>query len=42
MGSSILDIQGNRLNEWDAMKSLGKIVEILEKEFSMISYMYQY
>ena len=40
MGSSALDIWGDRLKEWVAMKSLAKVVEVLEKEFSMISYMY--
>ena len=37
MGSSILGIEGDWLKEWDAMKSLAKVVEISEKEFSMIS-----
>ena len=37
MGSSTLGIWGDWLKEWDAMKSLAKIVEISEKEFSMIS-----
>ena len=36
MGSSTLGIWGDWLKEWDAMKSLAKVVEIL-KEFSMIS-----
>ena len=36
MGSSTLDIWGDWLKEWDAMKSLAKVVEI-SKEFSMIS-----
>ena len=36
MGSSTLDIWGYWLKEWDAMKSLSKVLEILE-EFSMIS-----
>ena len=37
MGSSTLGIWGDWLKEWDAMKSLAKVVEISEKEFSMIS-----
>ena len=37
MGSSTLGIWGDRLKEWDAMKSLAKVVEISEKEFPMIS-----
>ena len=37
MGSSIRDIWGDWLKEWDVMKSLAKVVEILEKEFPMIS-----
>ena len=37
MGSSTLDIWGDWLKEWDAIKSLAKVVEILEKEFPMIS-----
>ena len=36
MGSSTLSIWGDWLKEWDAMKSLAKVVEILE-EFSMNS-----
>ena len=36
MGSSTLDIWRDWLKEWDAMKSLAKVVEI-SKEFSMIS-----
>ena len=36
MGSSTLDIWGYWLKEWDAMKSLAKVVEISE-EFLMIS-----
>ena len=35
MGSSTLGIWGDWLKEWDAMKSLPKVVEI-SKEFSMI------
>ena len=35
MGSSTLDIWGDWLKEWDAMKSLAKVVEI-SKEFSII------
>ena len=30
------------LNEWDVMKSLAKVVEILEKKFLMISYTHYY
>ena len=37
MGSSTLGIWGDWLKEWDTMKSLAKVIEILEKEFSMIS-----
>ena len=37
MGSSTLSIWRDWLKEWDAMKSLAKVVEILKKEFSMIS-----
>ena len=37
MGSSTLGIWGDWLKEWDAMKSLAKVVEISEKEFPMIS-----
>ena len=40
MGSSALGIWGDWLKEWDAMKSLGKVVEISEKEFLKISYSY--
>ena len=36
MGSSTLGIWENWLKEWDAMKSLAKVVEI-SKELSMIS-----
>ena len=36
MGSSTLGIWGDWLKEWDAMKSLAKVVEISE-EFPMIS-----
>ena len=36
MGSSTLGIWGDWIKEWDAMKSLSKVVEI-SKEFSMIS-----
>ena len=36
MRSSTLGIGGDWLKEWDAMKSLAKVVEISE-EFSMIS-----
>ena len=36
MGSSTLGILGDSVKEWDAMKSLAKVVEILE-EFPMIS-----
>ena len=42
MGSLALDILKNWLIEWDTMKSIAKIVESSEKEFLMISYMYQY
>ena len=38
MGSFALSIWGDWLKEWDAMKSLAKVMEILEKEFPMISY----
>ena len=41
MRSFNLIIWGEWLKEWDAMKSLAKVVEILE-EFLMISCMYQY
>ena len=37
MGSFAIDIWGDWLKEWDAMKSLAKVVEISE-EFLMISY----
>ena len=37
MGSSTLGIWGDWLKEWDAMKSLAKVVEISKKEFSMIT-----
>ena len=37
MGSSTLDIWRDWLKEWDAMKSLAKVVEISKKKFSMIS-----
>ena len=37
MWSSTLDIWGYWLKEWDSIKSLAKVVEILEKEFLMIS-----
>ena len=36
MGSSTLGIWGDWLKEWDAMKSLAKVLEI-SKEFSMIA-----
>ena len=39
MGLSILSIWGDWLKEWGVIKSLAKIVEILE-EFPMISYMH--
>ena len=39
MGSFALDIWGDWLNKWDVMKTLDKVVEILE-EFSMISFTY--
>ena len=42
MGSSALSIWGDFLKEWDAMKSLAKVVEIPENEFPMIFYMHQY
>ena len=42
IGSSALSIWGDWLKEWDAMKSLAKVVEILKKEFSITSYSYQY
>ena len=32
-----LSIWGDQLKEWDAMKSLAKVVEISEKDFPMIS-----
>ena len=37
MGSSTLGIWGYWLKEWDAMKSLTKVMEISDKEFPMIS-----
>ena len=37
MGSSTLGIWGDWLKEWDAMKSLAKVVELSKKEFPMIS-----
>ena len=42
MGSSTLDIRGDRLKERDAAKSLSKVVETLYELFLMISYSYQY
>ena len=42
MESSALDIWGDWLKEWDAMKYLDKVVEISEKEFPMIFYSHQY
>ena len=36
-----LSIRTNRLEEWDKIKLMDKIVEILEKVFLMISSMYQ-
>ena len=41
MGSSTLEILRDGLKEWDAIKSLGKVMEI-SKEFSMIFYTDQY
>ena len=40
--SSALIIRGDRLKERDVVKSLAKIVDIIEKLFSVISYLYQY
>ena len=37
MGSSTLGIWGDWLKEWDTMKSLAKVVEILKKELPIIS-----
>ena len=37
MGSSTLGIEEIDSKEWDAMKSLAKVIEISEKEFPMIS-----
>ena len=42
MGSFALGIRGDQLKEWDAVKSLAKVVEILKKLFSIISYSHQY
>ena len=39
---SPLDIWRDWLKEWDAMKSLAKVLEILENKFLIILYMYQY
>ena len=41
MGSFSLYIYGDGIKKWDVMKSLAKVVEILEL-FSMISNMHQY
>ena len=37
MRSSALNIWGDWLKEWDAMKSLAKVLEISDKEFPMTS-----
>ena len=37
MGSSTLGIWRDWLKEWDAMKSLAKVLEISEREFMIIS-----
>ena len=37
MGSSPLSIWEDWVKEWDAIKSLAKVVEISDKEFPMIS-----
>ena len=42
MGSSALNIWGDQLNEWDVIKSLAKVVEILEKSYLMIFDLHQY
>ena len=42
MGLSTLGIRGDRIKEGDAVKSLAKRVEILEKLFLMISNSHQY
>ena len=42
MRLSTLGIRGDQLNEYDEVKSLEKVVELLEKLFLMISYSYQY
>ena len=42
IGSLSLGISGDRLKEWDIIKSLAKVVKILEKFFLMISFLYQY
>ena len=42
MGSSTLGIREDQLKELDAIKSLAKVVEILERSSSMISYSHQY
>ena len=41
MGSSILSKRGDQLKELDVVKYLAKVMETLEKLFSMISYSYQ-
>ena len=38
MRLSALNIWGDWVKEWDAMKSLGKVVEISKKEFLKTSY----
>ena len=42
IGSSTLSMKGDRLKARDVVKSLGKVVEISNKLFSMISYLHQY
>ena len=41
MRSSILDIQGDWLKEWDEMKSLAKVVKLF-MGFSIISFVHYY
>ena len=42
IGSSALSIRGDQLKELDAVKSLTKVIEILEKLLLMISSSHQY
>ena len=42
MGPFALNIWGDSLKEWYVMKSLAKVEEISQKEFSMISYTPKY